>query len=614
MGDTGEKSTGPGPGPDDEVKPYKIHIPTRHVDLTRRKLEFTRLPHEAEAEAAVSSSGPKDRDGGGGWKPKAQVEELIDYWVEKYSWRDQESVLNTAFPQFRASVSLDSLPSPVRIHFIHVRSAHPSAVPLLLLPPFPFTNLSLAHLVQPLTAPADPTTTQPFHLVIPSLPGLGFSDALPNLSPTASPIPATAALLDALMTTRLAYPRYLATTAAPGATSPARIDWRLIRCLATRHASSCAGAHFISPAIDAPDVRVAPWEWAKWRVARFLRAGILGYEEEDFALLDGMSSSSTRWIADGGTTQKSKGDFGGEEGMVGIAGLGRLTQPDALAYALCDSPVGMLVFILRALRLAGIDSAREEENDGGFFDKDWIITLTQLAWLPGPEHALRFWAACETAESFGGSGDEVRRNVRASVAISGFKGECPAWANAEYDVLQTTRYPGRTGSKTLLAFEAPDIVFAGVRGLAGALLAKNPRIFELDHDGVAPLEKVVVIKDDDEGKTTTTQPVLLPPNNKEQEKGKGKGQATTTTTQRKFLGVPEVLATPAITPIEEEDEEDRGKLGAGVDKVDKGKGKEVVVQDLSPPAPIPVRDPLLDGESPDTLVEGSKTPPLEKAS
>lgn len=390
------------------------------------------------------------------------------------------------------------------------------------------------------------------------------------------------------MTARLNYPRYIATTCSPGICSPAHIDWRLIRRLATHHAPYCVGTHFISPVIGAPDLRFAPWEWTKWRVARFLRAGILGYEEEDFAALEG---SGRAWIVDPktGAAAGSNGDL--EEGRGGgISGLGKLTQPHALAYALCDSPVGMLVFVLRALRLSG--GAISQENENGWFTKERIITLTKLAWLPGPEHALRFWAGCENPqvdEAGGGGGGSVRAKVTISVFVGGGAlGEeyaCPAWANADYDVIQTHRYPGRTRTKGLLAFEQPEVIFEGVRSLAKGLLAQNSQAFEVGsaQSVVAPLEKVVVIKDGHETQPGTSAA---------KEKGKG-------------LSAPEVLATPAVTPAEEEEE---GKTAR-----DKGKEKEVVGQDvLPPPAPIPVRDPLLDGESPDTLVEESKTPPLEK--
>ncbi|KAK4453281.1 epoxide hydrolase [Podospora aff. communis PSN243] len=542
--------------PGEEVKPYRIHIPTRHLELTKHKLEFTRLPHEAPA---------------GLWEPKPEVETLIDFWTEKYSWRDQESVLNTSFPQFRTSIALPShgITTPLRIHFIHVRSPRADALPLLLLPPFPFTNLSFGHLVAPLTEPHDAAEAQAFHVVIPSLPGLGFSDALPASSSSGNPIPASAALFDALMA-RLEYLRYVATTTSPGHQSPARVDYRLVRRLATHHAASCVGAHFISPPLEMPDLRRAPWEWTKWNVARFFRAGVLGYDEGDFAALE-----RPRWVASSGDVERK----GGEGIGAGLNGFGSLREPNALAYALCDSPVGMLVFVLRALWLLG----RKGDVGKGSFPEERIITSTMLAWLPGFEHALRFWAGAAN------QGDEEGVGERAKLVVTVFMGgsasrdndsyACPAWANAEFDVVGVQRLTGKNESKGLLAFERPEVVVDGARALAKGLLSRDAGAFLAKGKGVAivPLEKVVVVPDNAPDTT------LLSP-----ERGKG-------------VAGPGVLATPAVTPRDEKDEQTTPKDA-------KGKGKEA----LPPPTPIPVRDPLLDGESPDTLVEGAKTPPLEK--
>ncbi|KAJ4399735.1 hypothetical protein N0V85_005937, partial [Neurospora sp. IMI 360204] len=256
--------------PGEEVKPYKIHIPTKHLDLTRQKLELTRLPHEGSS----SSSANKSKDW---WEPKPIVEPLIDFWLERYSWREAESTLNNTLPQFRTTITLPNLDNAaLRVHFIHAHSPHPDAVPLLLVPPFPFTNLSLGHLIKPLTDPdADPTSEnatsqqkQVFHLVIPSLPGLGLSDALPaNLSP----IPASATILDTLMR-RLGYAQYLVTGSAPGHLSPAAIDFRVVNRLATHHAESCVGAHLIAPPLKAPTRKEqGTGAWVKWKVAKMLK-------------------------------------------------------------------------------------------------------------------------------------------------------------------------------------------------------------------------------------------------------------------------------------------------------------------------------------------------------
>lgn len=220
------------------------------------------------------------------------MEPLIDFWLEKYSWRDQEDVLNKT-PQFRTSIPLPNGPAaaaaaaaaaPLRLHFVHARSPHAAlALPLLLLPPFPLSNLALAHLVGLFTRPEEHGPhQQPFHLVIPALPGLGFSDPFPNNTP--DEIPAAAGMLDALMK-RLGYEHYLVSNAGAAHASPGHIDWRLIELLATRHAGSCLGAHFVAPPLEKPRLAEAPVEWAKWTIASALHVGILGYSEQDFSAL-----------------------------------------------------------------------------------------------------------------------------------------------------------------------------------------------------------------------------------------------------------------------------------------------------------------------------------------
>lgn len=265
---------------------------SKYLQLTRQKLELTRLPHEGGGAEPAGDGANASRDW---WEPKPQVEPLIDYWLEKYSWREQEDILNKT-PQFRTSIPLphgSPAAAPVRLHFIHARSPHADlALPLLLLPPFPLSNLALTHLVGLFTRPEEHGPhQQPFHLVIPALPGLGFSDPFPGDTP--DEIPAAAGMLDALMA-RLGYAHYLVSNAGAAHASPGNIDWRLIEHLATRHAGSCLGAHFVAPPLASPRLAQAPVEWAKWRIASALHAGILGYSAQDFSALREAPAAKTQ--------------------------------------------------------------------------------------------------------------------------------------------------------------------------------------------------------------------------------------------------------------------------------------------------------------------------------
>ena len=103
--------------------------------------------------------------------PLSYVQELCEYWAESYDWRDREPILN-AHPQFRTEI--DGL----GIHFLHVQSPQPDALPLVLTHGWPGSYVEFLDVIGPLADPAsyggDPADA--FHVVVPSLPGYGWSD------------------------------------------------------------------------------------------------------------------------------------------------------------------------------------------------------------------------------------------------------------------------------------------------------------------------------------------------------------------------------------------------------------------------------------------------------
>ena len=148
-----------------EIHPFRIDIPQADVDDLRRRLERTRWANELplQTEGAVQT-GPVPP----GWEygvPVGYVQRLVEAWRTTYDWRAWEERLN-AYPQFVTEIDGQ------QIHFLHVRSADPNAIPLLLTHGWPNSVVEFLDLIEPLTAP---TEGQAFHLVIPSLPGFGFS-------------------------------------------------------------------------------------------------------------------------------------------------------------------------------------------------------------------------------------------------------------------------------------------------------------------------------------------------------------------------------------------------------------------------------------------------------
>jgi pimeloyl-ACP methyl ester carboxylesterase len=171
------------------LETHTLHVTDAALDLLRRKLEVTRLP-EAETVDDWSQG-----------VPLAELTELLTYWRTDYQWRDVEAELN-AVGHYRARI--DGL----GIHFLHIRSPHSDALPVLLTHGWPGSILEFQNTIAPLT---DPTAhgggpRDAFHVVIPSLPGYGLSD-----KPTAPGwgLARIARAWHTLMT-RLGYDRYVA--------------------------------------------------------------------------------------------------------------------------------------------------------------------------------------------------------------------------------------------------------------------------------------------------------------------------------------------------------------------------------------------------------------------
>ena len=137
------------------VLPFKAHIPDEVLVELRRRLAQTKWP---------------DQLPGTTWEHGADIgtmRKLAEYWEKKYDWRAQEARINR-LEQFTTEIDGQ------RIHFIHQRSPRGDAIPLLLLHGWPGSIVEFLTLIEPLTNPKD-SNTPAFHVIIPSLPGFGFS-------------------------------------------------------------------------------------------------------------------------------------------------------------------------------------------------------------------------------------------------------------------------------------------------------------------------------------------------------------------------------------------------------------------------------------------------------
>ncbi len=172
---------------DAAIRPFRIDVPQADLDDLRERLTRTRWPDELP---------------GVGWDygvPLDYMKELAAYWRDSYDWRTHEATIN-AFPQFTTTID------GANVHFLHIRSPEPDALPLILTHGWPGSVAEFLGIIGPLTDPrahgGDPANA--FHLVIPSIPGYGFSGPTHEAGwTTARVATAWASLME-----RLGYDRY----------------------------------------------------------------------------------------------------------------------------------------------------------------------------------------------------------------------------------------------------------------------------------------------------------------------------------------------------------------------------------------------------------------------
>ena len=173
----------------EDIRPFRAYVPEGEVAELRRRLAATRWPDKETV---------SDQSQGA---PLAKLQELVRYWATEYDWRRGEAKLN-AYPQYKTRID------GVDFHFIHVKSPHTNAMPLIIAHGWPGSVFEQIKLIGPLT---DPTryggrAEDAFDVVIPSLPGFGFSG---RPSEIGWGLERTARAFDALMK-RLGYTRYVA--------------------------------------------------------------------------------------------------------------------------------------------------------------------------------------------------------------------------------------------------------------------------------------------------------------------------------------------------------------------------------------------------------------------
>src|SRR2546428_12623106 len=143
----------------DQIAPFRIAATDDQLEDLKRRLRATRWPERECVDDWTQGL------------PLAYAQEVASYWLQKYDWRAREALLNR-FPQFKTEI--DGL----GIHFIHIRSPHADATPLVVTHGWPGSIVEFHKVIEPLTNPTahGGNAADAFHVVCPSLPGYGFSD------------------------------------------------------------------------------------------------------------------------------------------------------------------------------------------------------------------------------------------------------------------------------------------------------------------------------------------------------------------------------------------------------------------------------------------------------
>jgi pimeloyl-ACP methyl ester carboxylesterase len=361
-----------------DVRRFKSEVPNEDLDDLRRRLATTRWPGKEVVD---------DRSQG---VQLATIRELTRYWANDYDWRICEARLN-AVPQFTTVID------GVDVHFIHARSPHQNALPLIITHGWPGSVIELLDVIEPLTDPASHggSAEDAFHLVLPSLPGYGFSAAPAEVGWDPGHV---ARAWDELMR-RLEYTRYVAQGGDVGAA--------VTDTMAMQAPDGLAGIHLNFLRRPPPDVAAAVFGGAPEP------AGLTDEERMGLDLL---------------RTQFRKG-YIIEQGQT----------PQTIGYALTDSPVGLASWILDHDTDAydKISRAFVDGRPSGGLTRDHILDNITLYWLTrtGASAARMYWESNRATAAAAAAGVSPP-TVSLPVAFTVFPGEIyrapRGWAERVY--------------------------------------------------------------------------------------------------------------------------------------------------------------------------------------
>jgi pimeloyl-ACP methyl ester carboxylesterase len=373
------------------MKPFRIEIPQAEIDDLHTRLANTRWPSDVP---------------GAGWSrgvPTAYLKELAEYWRDGFDWRAWEARLN-AFPQFTTEIDGQN------IHFLHVRSPEPDATPLLLTHGWPGSVVEFIDLIEPLTDPrahgGDPADA--FHLVVPSLPGFGFSGPTREAGWTSRRI----ATAWAELMSRLGYDRYVAQGGDFGA--------GITRDLGIIDADHVAAIH-VNGGLSYPSI-----------------------EDDDLPKLTDLERARVDRM----------NEFWQEaSGYISI----QSTRPHSIAYGLVDSPAGLLGWIVD--KVSDMVNQGHKESPTEAIDRDQLLANVSIYWFTqtaGSAGALYY----EDAQA-GSWGPPEPSTTPASVAMFTVQDVAVRWHDDQFNTI--VRWTEFDEGGHFAAMEAPDLLLADVR-------------------------------------------------------------------------------------------------------------------------------------------------------
>ena len=383
----------------DAIRPFQFRASDKVLADLRRRIQATRWP---------TTELVGDRSQG---VQLATLRELARYWAKDYDWRKAEARLN-ALPQFVTKID------GVDIHFIHVRSRHENALPLIMTHGWPGSVIELLETVGPLTDPTKygGTPGDAFHLVLPSLPGYGFSGEPTELGWESGRIArAWATLME-----RLGYTRYVAQGGDVGASVTDAMGRQAPKGLVGIHLSLLAGALGIADKLPATSEQ----ERAAHKALATFRTSGFGYFLE------------------------------------------QSTRPQTIGYSLLDSPVGLAAWLLDhdTDSYYKISRAFVDRKPVGNLTRGNIVDNITLYWLTGTGASAARWY-WEFGQFLAAVGDQAPPPVKVPVGFTTFPGEIWAaprsWVEMVYPGLAYFNQVDRGGH--FAAWEEPTLFASELR-------------------------------------------------------------------------------------------------------------------------------------------------------